>query len=213
MGAQANKKGRIIFNSACSSTVKIPVGISSCLVGERVRYDGGHKLDTYITQTLGDYFEYSTFCPEVAIGMGIPRKPIRLIRLGLDSIRCVAVDDSGRDFTQALEQCTDRQREWHEKLCGYIFKKNSPSCGLERVKIWAESSTYAGQEPGEEGVGIYAEKLMENYPTLPVIDESRLGDAVLRENFIQQVFALHRWRLENNLESNAKQELQETTKD
>jgi uncharacterized protein YbbK (DUF523 family) len=175
--------------------VKIPVGVSSCLMGEPVRYDGGHKLDTYITQTLSKYFDFKGFCPEVAIGMGVPRQPIRLVRGDSNSIQCVAVDNPANDVTQRLEQCAADQHSWHRQLCGYIVKKNSPSCGMEQVKTWPASKLNAGLKPKPEGVGIYARKLMENFPNLPVEDEGRLGDFALRENFIQRVFALHRWLL------------------
>lgn len=166
---------------------KIPIGISSCLLGQRVRYDGGHKAHSYITQTLGEYFEFRPFCPELEIGLGVPRKPIRLSRAGSDEIRCISVDDAGHDFTSALRDCADEQRNWQQQLCGYILKKDSPSCGMERVKVWNDVM------PVREGTGIYADRLMQNFPHLPVEEEGRLGDAILRENFIQRVFALRRW--------------------
>lgn len=117
---------------------KIPVGISSCLLGLKVRFDGGHKGHSYITNTLGEYFEFRAFCPEMEIGLGVPRKAIRLARSGTGEIRCISVDNDGRDFTEALQNCADRQVTWQQQLCGYILKKDSPSCGMERVKIWSE---------------------------------------------------------------------------
>jgi uncharacterized protein YbgA (DUF1722 family)/uncharacterized protein YbbK (DUF523 family) len=165
----------------------IPIGISSCLLGERVRYDGGHKGHSYISGTLGAYFEFKPFCPELAIGLGIPRKPIRLQRLENKTVRCVQVDDHSIDVTERLQTCADEQVDWQAKLCGYILKKDSPSCGMERVKIWDEVM------PIREGVGVFAQRLMENFPYLPIEEEGRLGDAVLRENFIQRVFAMRRW--------------------
>lgn len=166
---------------------KIPLGISSCLLGQRVRYDGGHKGNSYITQTLGEYFEFRPFCPELEIGLGVPRKPIRLSRAGSNEIRCISVEDAGHDFTPALRACADQQRSWQQQLCGYILKKDSPSCGMERVKVWDDVM------PVRAGTGIYAQRLMQNFPHLPVEEEGRLGDAILRENFIQRVFALRRW--------------------
>lgn len=166
---------------------RIPVGISSCLLGERVRYDGGHKGHSYITRTLGDYFEFKPFCPELAIGLGVPRKPIRLQRRENGVVRCVQIDDFDKDYTDALAECANQQIDWQKKLCGYILKKDSPSCGMERVKIWDKVM------PRREGSGVYAAQLMANLPYLPVEEEGRLGDAVLRENFIQRVFALRRW--------------------
>lgn len=173
--------------SSQQTSQKIPVGISSCLLGERVRYDGGHKGHSYITQTLGEYFEFSPFCPELAIGLGVPRKPIRLQKMQDKQIHCVEIGDHSHDYSQALRDCADQQLHWQQKLCGYILKKDSPSCGMERVKVWDEVM------PSREGVGVYAGRLMENLPYLPVEEEGRLGDAVLRENFIQRVFAMRRW--------------------
>lgn len=167
--------------------LKIPVGVSSCLLGEKVRYDGGHKGHSYITGTLGEYFEFQPFCPELAIGLGIPRKPIRRARQEDKSIRCVQIDDPSQDHTQALSDCADEQADTHRQLCGYILKKDSPSCGMERVKIWDEVM------PIREGVGIFAGRMKENFPWLPTEEEGRLGDAVIRENFIQRVFAMWRW--------------------
>lgn len=167
---------------------KIPVGISSCLLGLKVRFDGGHKGHSYITNTLGEYFEFRAFCPEMEIGLGVPRKAIRLARSGTGEIRCISVDNDGRDFTEALQNCADRQVTWQQQLCGYILKKDSPSCGMERVKIWSEVM------PIREGTGIYAGQMQQNLPWLHVEEEGRLGDAVLRENFIQPVFSLRRWQ-------------------
>jgi len=167
---------------------KIPVGISSCLLGEKVRYDGGHKNNSYVGKTLGQYFDLQAFCPELDIGLGIPRKPIRLSRKGSDVIRCIPVDNPQPDFSDALAKSANEKKQWHSNLCGYIVKKDSPSCGMERVKIWDDVM------PIREGVGIYAGKMMENFPYLPVEEEGRLGDAVLRENFIQRVFIMSRWK-------------------
>lgn len=178
---------------------KIPIGVSSCLLGEKVRYDGGHKNNSYVGRTLGEYFDLQPFCPELDIGLGIPRKPIRLSRKGSDVIRCIPVDKPEPDFTEPLVKCADNRRQWHSKLCGYILKKDSPSCGMERVKIWDDVM------PIREGVGIYAGQMMKNFPYLPVEEEGRLGDAVLRENFVQRVFVMRRWfqLLEDGLTLNA----------
>ena len=166
---------------------KIPVGISSCLLGDKVRFDGQHQLDSFVAKTLGQYFEFQRFCPEVSIGLGIPRRPIRLIAKG-DTVACVSTVDETLDYTQALSDCAKEQRSWHKDLCGYILKKSSPSCGMERVKV------YDGSRPRRDGVGIYAANLMQNFPDLPVEEEGRLGDPVLRENFIQRVYVMWRWR-------------------
>ena len=166
---------------------KIPVGISSCLLGEKVRFDGQHQRDEFVEKTLGQYFEFRAFCPEVAIGLGIPRRPIRLVAID-DAVRCVSTVDATLDYTQDLRDTANEQASWQQALCGYILKKSSPSCGMERVKV------YDGDRPRRDGVGIYAATLMENFPNLPVEEEGRLGDPVLRENFIQRVYVLSRWR-------------------
>ena len=166
---------------------KIPIGISSCLLGERVRYDGGHKGHSYITGTLGEYFEFRSFCPELAIGLGVPRKPIRLVRAEGKSINCVEIDNPDKDYTEPLTSCADAQDGWIKSLCGYILKKDSPSCGMERVKVWGKNM------PVRDGAGIFARRMMERFPYLPVEEEGRLGDAVLRENFVQRVFVMQRW--------------------
>jgi uncharacterized protein YbgA (DUF1722 family)/uncharacterized protein YbbK (DUF523 family) len=165
----------------------IKIGISSCLLGEKVRYDSGHKLNKYATQVLSEYFEFVPFCPEVSIGLTIPRPPIRLIETD-NGVRCVGVKDDSIDVTDALKAKADEQHDWHQDLCGYILKHSSPSCGMERVKVYTKSM------PTRTGVGIYAKQLLENTPNLPVEEEGRLEDPHLRENFLQRVFVYARWR-------------------
>jgi len=166
---------------------KIPIGISSCLLGENVRFDGGHKCDAYIIGTLGGYFDFYPFCPEVAIGLGIPRPTLHLVKID-NTIRCVGVKEADNDVTGRLREYAHQQKPAHAELCGYILKKDSPSCGMERVKVFSNG------QPRREGVGIYAEEMMRNHPLLPVEEEGRLGDPGLRENFIQRVYVLHRWQ-------------------
>lgn len=170
---------------------KIKIGISSCLLGENVRFDSGHKKNAYITGVLNDYFEFAPFCPEVEIGLGIPREPIRLISID-DTVRCVGTRNDKLDFTEKLDDIAEEQRHWHDDLCGYIVKKDSPSCGMERVKIYSEGT------PNRSGTGIYAKRLMENYPFLPVEEEGRLEDSHLRENFIHRVYIYSRWKTMRN---------------
>lgn len=165
----------------------IPVGISSCLIGERVRFDGGHKQSRYIMDTLGEYFEFRSFCPEMAIGMGVPRQPIRLIN-DQQRVEAVGVKDPSINVTDELLQIADKQRQWHQQMFGYIVKKGSPSCGMERVKI------YVNGNPQQQGGGLYTRTMMENFPNLPVEEEGRLGDLRLRENFIKRVFTYKRWQ-------------------
>jgi len=166
---------------------KIPIGISSCLLGQEVRFDGGHKHDSYITGTLGQYFEFHPFCPEVAIGLGVPRPILHLVKVD-GKIRCVGVKDPERDVTERLRDYADQLKDRYAELCGYILKKGSPSCGMERVKV------YTGAQPRPEGVGIFAEEMMRLNPLLPVEEEGRLGDPGLRENFIQRVYVYYRWK-------------------
>lgn len=165
--------------------LKIPVGISSCLIGDNVRFDGGHKRDAYIVGTLSHYFDFRPFCPEMGIGLGVPRPTMHLIKKD-DAVRCVVIKGSEQDVTDRLRDYARQQN--HNELCGYIVKKDSPSCGMERVKV------YAGDVPHRVGVGIYTQTMMQNYPLLPVEEEGRLGDAALRENFIQRVYVLYRWK-------------------
>ncbi|MEQ8954971.1 MAG: DUF523 and DUF1722 domain-containing protein [Gammaproteobacteria bacterium] len=166
---------------------KIPVGISACLLGEPVRYDGGHKAHSYIMDTLGQYFEFRGFCPELDIGLGVPRKTIRLVGTSMADVRCQEGDGASQDHTEALRDSARRQFHWQQQMCGYIVKKDSPSCGMERVRLWQ------GDMPQRTGVGLYTQAMMEKFPYLPVEEEGRLGDPVLRENFVQRVFVLNRW--------------------
>lgn len=177
------------------TTALIAVGISSCLLGEKVRYDGGHKQNRYIIDTLGRYFEFRSFCPEMAIGLGVPRPTIRLVRQN-DRVEAVGVKDAGLAVTDALIQVSQQQKHWHSRIYGYIVKKGSPSCGMERVKV------YKDDVPTSDGQGLYTQTMMQNFPSLPVEEEGRLGDPVLRENFIQRVFVYRRWHemLESGLE-------------
>ncbi len=167
---------------------KIPIGISSCLLGELVRFDGSHKRDAYINGTLSHYFDFRPCCPEVAIGLGIPRPTIHLVKIN-NEIRCVGVKDPEFDVTDRLKEYASSQKGFQADLCGYILKKDSPSCGMERVKVYS-----GNHQPNREGFGVYAHTMMQNNPLLPVEEEGRLGDPGLRENFIQRVYVLHRWK-------------------
>lgn len=166
---------------------KIPVGISSCLLGESVRFDGGHKKDAYITGTLSHYFDFHPVCPEVAIGLGIPRPPIRLSRTDA-GIRCVGVRDPLLDVTDRLTEYARSRKSLHQRLCGYILKKDSPSCGMERVKV------FSGNMPSRNGTGFYTAQMRCDNPLMPMEEEGRLGDPHLRENFIQRVYVFYRWK-------------------
>lgn len=168
---------------------KIRVGISACLLGQNVRYDGGHKLDRYIRDTLGQYLEFVPVCPEVECGMGVPREAMRLVG-DPGSPRLVTIR-TGRDLTgQMLGWAETRLKELEaEGLGGFIFKSGSPSSGMERVKVYTE-----GGMPSQRGTGIFAKAFMERFPLLPVEDEGRLHDPKIRENFVERLFVMERWR-------------------
>jgi uncharacterized protein YbgA (DUF1722 family)/uncharacterized protein YbbK (DUF523 family) len=168
---------------------RIRIGISSCLLGAKVRYDGNHKLDTFLTETLGRHFEFVPVCPEVAIGLGVPRPPIRLVGAA-HAPRAVGVEDPALDVTRKLADYGARMGRELNDISGYILKSKSPSCGMERVKLYPEKGG-----PGvKQGRGIYAAALMAKRPLLPTEEEGRLGDPALRENFIENVFAYRRWQ-------------------
>ena len=172
-----------------SPTEKLRIGVSSCLLGEEVRYDGGHKRDRYVTDRLGAYFEWVPVCPEVEAGFGLPRPSMQLHRDG-ELIRLREVK-AGTDHTQQLERFSARRVRGlrAQELCGYVLKKDSPSCGAFRVKV------YSGKGPARrDGRGLFADALMEAMPNLPVEEEGRLNDPPLRENFIERVFAYARLR-------------------
>lgn len=168
---------------------KLKLGISSCLLGHKVRYDGGHKYDAWLVETLGQYVDYVPVCPEAGCGMSIPREALRLVGTK-DDYRLITVK-TGIDYTdQMLEFSYETlKRLESEQLCGYVFKSKSPSSGMERVKVYPPH----GGAAGKTGVGIWAREFMRAYPLLPVEEEGRLHDPVLRENFIERIFIMQRW--------------------
>jgi uncharacterized protein YbgA (DUF1722 family)/uncharacterized protein YbbK (DUF523 family) len=168
---------------------KIRLGISACLLGEQVRYDGGHKLDRFLVQTLGRYVDYVPVCPEVEIGLPTPREALRLV--GDSAAPRLVFARSGGDVTERMVGwARKRVRELEkEELCGFIFKGRSPSSGMARVKLYDSKGV-----PHKEGIGIFAGVFMEHFPLLPVEEEGRLHDPKLRENFIENIFTFKRWR-------------------
>ncbi len=174
---------------------KIRVGISACLLGEPVRYDGGHKLDRFLRDTLGRYVEYVPVCPEVECGLPVPRESMHLE--GHPAAPRLITTHTRRDMTdQMLTWAHRRVLELeNEALCGFIFKSNSPSSGMERVKISDQNGM-----PRKIASGLFAGVFMKHFPLLPVEEEGRLHDPMLRENFIERIFVFKRWRnlLENN---------------
>jgi uncharacterized protein YbgA (DUF1722 family)/uncharacterized protein YbbK (DUF523 family) len=168
---------------------EIKVGISACLLGQPVRYDGGHKLDRFLAGTLGRYVTFVPVCPEVESGMGIPREAMRLT--GDPRHPRLVTIRSGRDMTEQVKEWGRRRvRELEsERLCGFIFKSRSPSSGMERVKVYDGHGV-----PAPVGVGVWARIFMDRFPDIPVEEEGRLNDPVLRESFIERIFVLKRWR-------------------
>jgi uncharacterized protein YbgA (DUF1722 family)/uncharacterized protein YbbK (DUF523 family) len=167
----------------------IRIGVSSCLLGEQVRFDGGHKRDNFLVHVFGPYVEWVPVCPEVEIGLGIPRETIRLERkAGL--VHLIA-PKSQTDHTKTMRAWSRRRLKElsHGDLCGYVLKSKSPSCGMERVPLYDEKGV-----PAKQGRGLFAAALLAHFGNLPVEEEGRLNDAVLSENFIERVFAYHRLR-------------------
>ncbi len=166
----------------------IHLGISTCLLGEKVRYDGGHKLDRYLVHTLGQFVEWVPVCPEVEIGLPTPRESLRLVGSPEDP-RLIA-PKSGTDHTDTMKVWAKRWVEElaNSNLCGFVFKKNSPSSGLFRVKVYNEHGM-----PQRNGTGLFPREVMKRFPLLPLEEEGRLNDMPLRENFIERVFAYYRW--------------------
>jgi uncharacterized protein YbgA (DUF1722 family)/uncharacterized protein YbbK (DUF523 family) len=170
---------------------KIRLGISACLLGQEVRFDGGHQWDRFITDTLGKYVEFVPVCPEMECGLGVPREAMRLVG-DPDAPRLLTVRTKIDHTARLVAWARKRVEELEgENLCGFIFKSKSPSSGMERVKVYPETGPGA---PVTRGVGMFARIFMEHFPLLPVEEEGRLHDPVLRENFIEHLFVLQRWR-------------------
>ena len=164
----------------------ITIGVSSCLLGTKVRFDGGHKRDRFVTDVFGGFVRYVPVCPEVEVGMPIPRETIRL-EGDAENPRLVG-NKTGEDWTERMETYSEKRAAKRDmsSLSGYILKKDSPSCGMERVKVYAGVGA-----PAKKGIGLFARELMRRYPHLPVEEEGRLNDPILRENFIIRVFSYH----------------------
>lgn len=170
-------------------TEVIKLGISSCLLGNPVRYDGGHKLDRFLQTTLGQYVQFVPVCPEVECGLPTPRESMRLV--GDPQAPRLVATRSGIDHTERMQAWAAERLEHlgREDLCGFVFKKNSPSSGMQRVKVYNTKGV-----PANSGSGIFARAFMDRFPRIPVEDEGRLHDPKLRESFIEHIFALRRWR-------------------
>ncbi|MGE8177414.1 YbgA family protein [Pseudomonas fluorescens] len=181
------------------SASKPKIAVSACLMGAEVRYNGGHKASSLCSRTLTDYFEFIAVCPEVAIGLGVPREPIRLVG-DPQQPRAVGTVHHELDVTEPLTNYGQQMAGALGDICGYIFMQKSPSCGLERVKVYHPNGS-----PHDGGArGIYAQAFCTRHPDLPVEEDGRLNDPVLRENFLTRVFAYAAWQelLKNGLSRN-----------
>ncbi len=157
--------------------VKLKIGVSSCLLGESVRYDGGHKYNQTVIDLfdLGDRFEAVPVCPEMEMGMGVPREPVKI-----EANRLLGVE-SGKDWTEAMHSFHSEKLKELTQLNGFIFKSRSPSCGIQGVPVYAETAQ------AEKSSGLFAHAVMKHFPSLPIIDEEALQDATTREKFIARV--------------------------
>lgn len=162
---------------------KIRIGVSSCLLGNNVRYDGGHRHDPVLTETLGRFFELVPVCPEVECGLGVPRETLRLV--GDPAQPRLVTSGTGIDHTaRMVAWAAQKVRELaQEDLRGFIFKSRSPSCGMERVKVYVD-----GWREEKKGTGVFARAFMDHFPFLPVEEEGGLQEKRQRENFIERIF-------------------------
>lgn len=164
-------------------------GISSCLLGNKVRYDGGHKLDSYLRNTLGHHVEWVPICPEAACGLSIPREAMHLVHEAnsarlVTKVTCI-------DHTEPMMQWAKKRIDEfaEEKLCGFVLKARSPSCGVHDAKFFSRTGKFAGK-----GAGLFAATVMNRFPLMPVVDEEELQDARCRKNFFERVFVYLRWQ-------------------
>lgn len=170
-------------------TKRIKIGISACLLGQPVRFNGGHKQSSLCADVLARHFDFTAICPEQAIGLGTPRQPIRLVG-DPAAPRAVGSVHPQLDVTEALTAYGERSAHQLDDICGYILMQKSPSCGMERVKVYQDN----GYPAAGGGRGLFAAALMGARPDLPVEEDGRLHDAVLRENFITRVFVYAQWQ-------------------
>lgn len=170
----------------------LALGISDCLLGHEVRYDGSGAKSSFPHAALEGLFQFHGICPEVGIGMPVPRPPIRLV--AREGVRAVSVLHGDVDYTEALEEFAARMLPTLEHLSGYVLMKNSPSCGLFRVKVYREAAGAVSGPPTRDGMGIFARALAGSRPELPLEETGRLNDDVLRENFVTRTFAYAHWQ-------------------
>ncbi|TNF98449.1 MAG: DUF1722 domain-containing protein [Gammaproteobacteria bacterium] len=178
-------------------TSKPQIGVSACLIGRKVRFDGGHKHNRYITSLFSDHVDLLPVCPEIELGLGVPRPTIQLRLQGQD-VRLVVSKDPSQDLTDSMKSYADRRVGALCDLDGFIFKKDSPSCGLFRVPVVINEQGYKNKK----GTGLFAQAFVKKYPLIPVEEEGRLNDPALRENFFERVYAYHRWKAIEKPETN-----------
>jgi uncharacterized protein YbgA (DUF1722 family)/uncharacterized protein YbbK (DUF523 family) len=168
---------------------RVRLGISSCLLGDPVRWNAGHKLDRFLANTLGQFVDYVPVCPEVEAGFGVPRESMRLVG-DPEKPRLITFKSKTDQTDQMLRWARKRVKELEkEDLHGFIFKSDSPSSGMIRVKVYTEKGM-----PVKKGVGMFAREFMAHFPLIPAEDDGRLHDPHIRENFVERIFALRRWR-------------------
>ncbi|AVF35415.1 YbgA family protein [Rahnella sikkimica] len=167
-------------------TKTIPIGISACLLGDKVRFDGGHKRFAFAVEQLAPYVRFEPICPEMAIGLPTPRPALRLVRMD-EGVAMRFSNDETIDITDKMQSYAEKRVAPLTQLCGYIVCAKSPSCGMERVRVYSAN----GKDAKKSGVGIYTAELMKQHPWLPVEEDGRLNDPILRENFVERVFTLY----------------------
>lgn len=166
---------------------KIPVGISACLLGDNVRFDGGHKRCAFAAEELAPFMRFEPVCPEMAIGLPTPRPALRLTEMADDTVELCFSNGKGEPLTQEMQSFSEKKIASLHHLCGYIVCAKSPSCGMERVRVYQPENN----NNRKEGVGIFTRELMAQMPWLPVEEDGRLHDPVLRENFVERIYTLH----------------------
>lgn len=197
LNRQLNKQR--IEDAMDNSSVRLKLGISACLLGKPVRFDGGHKKNDFILSFLSHHFDFVNLCPEMEAGFGLPR-PTMQLRQQAEEIRLVFSKDPTNDVTDQLTNYSDSKVNQLGDLDGFIFKKDSPSCGAYRVPVVIHKNGFKNRE----GVGLFAKAFMQRHPLIPVEDEGRLNDAALCENFFERVYAYSRWKQISDAENNVR---------
>lgn len=199
MSIRTDLSKKTTLNSLANENAKPRLGVSACLMGMKVRFDGGHMQDTFLQDSLAKYVDYVSVCPEVEAGFATPR-PAMQLRLSGNSINLVMSKDPNQDMTEQMQTYTEAKIATLGELDGFIFKKNSPSCGVFRVPVVINDDGYRERN----GRGLFAEAFMKRFPLIPVEEEGRLNDPALCENFIERVYAYRRWKKIENAERNVK---------